>query len=92
MAQWIGYEKIWNYTGIPESKIRQAISTLIEHGFVHVDRDKIPEEKKNHPNRYEISASEECKTATQGTLTLPDMRNCDFRTGSSSKLAWFLAG
>ncbi|RUX73387.1 hypothetical protein EN925_00860 [Mesorhizobium sp. M7A.F.Ca.US.006.04.2.1] len=53
-AAMIGYERIWIYTGIPEAKIRRAISVLIEHGFIQVDRDRSSAEKKNHPNRYEI--------------------------------------
>jgi DNA-binding transcriptional ArsR family regulator len=50
----IGYQKISQYTGISEAKIRRAISVLIEHGLIRVDRDRAPDEKQNHPNRYEI--------------------------------------
>jgi DNA-binding transcriptional ArsR family regulator len=50
----IGYEKIHEYTGIREARIRAAISVLIEHGLIRVDREKASEDKKNHPNRYEI--------------------------------------
>jgi predicted transcriptional regulator len=50
----IGYEKIWDYTGIPEAKIRRAISVLIEQGMIRVDQEKGTADKRNHPNRYEI--------------------------------------
>ena len=50
----IGYEKIEEYSGIATGKIRAAISMLVELGLVSVDRDKDPEDKLNHPNKYII--------------------------------------
>lgn len=50
----IGYDKIEDYTGIASGKIRQAVSVLVEQGLVAVDREKDPENKQNHPNKYEI--------------------------------------
>lgn len=50
----IGYEKIEEYSGIASGKIRQAISVLVEHALIAVDRDKDPKDKLNHPNKYEI--------------------------------------
>ncbi|MEO9130715.1 MAG: hypothetical protein ABI240_05855 [Sphingomonas sp.] len=50
----IGYEKIEEYSGIASGKIRAAISTLVELRLISVDRDKSPEDKLNHPNKYTI--------------------------------------
>ncbi|CAN5279553.1 hypothetical protein BH10PSE13_BH10PSE13_10060 [soil metagenome] len=50
----IGYEKIEDYTGIASGKIRPAISVLVEHGLIAVDRDKDPDDKLNHPNKYTV--------------------------------------
>ena len=50
----IGFEKIEDYSGIPSGKISPAISVLIEHGLVSVDRDKDPGATVNQPNKYEI--------------------------------------
>lgn len=48
----ISYERINEQAGIPEAKIRQAISVLIEHRLIDVDREKATPDKRNHPNRY----------------------------------------
>lgn len=50
----VSYERINEVTGIPEAKIRPAISVLIEHRLIDVDREKSTSEKRNHPNRYVI--------------------------------------
>lgn len=48
------YERINEVTGIPESKIRPAISVLVEHRLIDVDREKSTPDKRNHPNHYVI--------------------------------------
>lgn len=48
----ISYERINEQAGIPEAKIRQAISVLIEHRLIDVDREKATPDKRNHPNHY----------------------------------------
>jgi hypothetical protein len=49
----IGYPKISEYSGIPEAKIRQAISHLIESRLIYVHVGK-RDDRTNAPNRYEI--------------------------------------
>lgn len=63
----IGYEKIHEYTGISEGKIRKAISVLIELSLVRVSREKVTEEKKNHPNNYEILGLQQASSQADQT-------------------------
>lgn len=48
------YETIHEVTGIPESKIRKAISVLIDRGLIRVDREREDDATQNQPNKYYV--------------------------------------
>lgn len=50
----IGYEKIEGYTGLGSKKIRQALSVLVEHGLLAIDREKDLVNNQNNPIKYEL--------------------------------------
>lgn len=51
----LGYEKIIEYSGVPQNRIRRAVSVLVEHGLITVGKGPDPEIKThNPPNRYRL--------------------------------------
>lgn len=51
----LGYDKITEYSGIPQNRIRRAVSVLVEQKLITVSEGPDPEiETHNPPNRYRL--------------------------------------
>ena len=51
----LGYEKITEYSGIPQNRVRRAVSVLVEHNLIKVSEGPAPDiETHNPPNRYRL--------------------------------------
>jgi hypothetical protein len=51
----LGYEKITEYAGVPQNRIRRAVSVLVEQDLINVSKGPDPDvETHNPPNRYRL--------------------------------------